>query len=77
VHHLWPKSWGGPDERYNLACVCTGGGTDHHAQLVPQGPHLLLGNPNDPYGLHLVHRDDLAALAALAEHQARAGPEAA
>lgn len=74
VHHLWPKSWGGTDERHNLACVCTGGGTDHHAQLAPQGPHLLLGNPNDPFGLHLVHRDDLPELA---DRDARAGPDAA
>jgi hypothetical protein len=80
VHHLWPRSWGGDDRRHNLACVCTGGGTDHHAQLAPQGPYLLLGNPNDPHGLHLVHRDDLPGLAQLAEHttnDARAGPDAA
>jgi hypothetical protein len=80
VHHLWPRSWGGDDRRHNLACVCTGGGTDHHAQLAPQGPYLLLGNPNDAHGLHLVHRDDLPGLAQLAENttsEARAGPDAA
>src|SRR5262249_57176395 len=37
VHHLWPRSWGGTDEIFNLACVCAGGGTDHHAQLAPHG----------------------------------------
>jgi hypothetical protein len=73
VHHLWPRSWGGTDEQSNLAAVCTGGGTDHHPQLAPHGPHLLLGNPNRPDGLRLVHRDDLARDPA----QARAGPTAA
>jgi hypothetical protein len=37
-------------------------------------------NPNDPHGLHLVHRDDLPGLAQLAEqstNEARAGPDAA
>jgi hypothetical protein len=72
VHHLWPVSWGGGDERSNLASVCAGGGTDHHAQLAPQGPYLLLGNPNRPDGLALVHRDDLPALAALAVAEAAA-----
>jgi hypothetical protein len=77
VHHLWPRSWGGGDEIANLAAVCTGGGTDHHAQLVPHGPYALLGNPNQPDELALIHRDDLPALADLAATQARAGPTAA
>jgi hypothetical protein len=66
VHHLWPKSWGGSDDQSNLAGVCVGGGTDHHADLVPHGPWLLLGNPNRVDGLRLVHRDELAELARLA-----------
>jgi hypothetical protein len=66
VHHLWPKSWGGGDAQSNLASICVAGGTDHHAQLVPHGPWLLLGNPNRPDGLRLVHRDELPALAAQA-----------
>jgi hypothetical protein len=57
VHHLWPRSWGGSDDPSNLAAVCVGGGTDHHAQLAPHGPYLLVGNPNQPDGLRLVHRD--------------------
>jgi len=65
VHHLWPKSWGGSDDQSNLASVCVGGGTDHHADLAPHGPRLLLGNPNRPDGLRLVHRDDLAGIARL------------
>ncbi|MFA5884586.1 MAG: DUF222 domain-containing protein [Acidimicrobiia bacterium] len=73
VHHLWPASWGGSDEIWNLATVCT----VHHARLAPQGSLLLLGNPNDPAGLPLIHRDDLAALAQLAADGARAGSEAA
>ena len=66
VHHLWPKSWGGSDEQSNLAGVCVGGGTDHHADLAPHGPWLLLGNPNRTDGLRLVHRNQLPELAHLA-----------
>ena len=66
VHHLWPKSWGGTDDPSNLAGVCVGGGTDHHTDLAPHGPWLLLGNPNRVDGLRLVHRDQLAELARLA-----------
>jgi len=76
VHHLIPRSWGGTDELSSLAAVCTGGGR-HHGMLVPHGPYLLLGNPNQPDGLALVHRDDLPALAQLAARQSRAGPDAA
>jgi len=70
VHHLWPSSWGGSDDLWNLATVCT----THHAQLAPQGRLLLLGNPNNPAGLSLIDRDDLPKLAELAATQARAGP---
>ena len=59
IHHMVPVSWGGTDAIANLATVCTGGVTDHHATLVPHGPWVLLGNPNQPDGLELVHRDDL------------------
>jgi hypothetical protein len=70
-------SWGGGDDQSNLALVCVGGGTDHHAQLAPHGAYLLLGNPNAVDGLHLVRVDQLAELAELAADQARAGPKAA
>jgi hypothetical protein len=73
VHHLWPRSWGGSDEIANLAAVCVGGGTDHHPPLAPQGPYLLLGNPNQPDGLRLVHRDQLGEPG----EPIRAGPNAA
>jgi hypothetical protein len=73
VHHLWPASWGGTDDLWNLATVCT----THHAQLSPQGRLLLLANPNHPAGLSLIDRDDLPALAALAADRSRAGPDAA
>jgi hypothetical protein len=66
VHHLWPKSWGGSDDPINLAGMCVGGGTDHHADLAPHGPWLLLGNPNRVDGLRLVHRDQLTELARIA-----------
>ena len=59
IHHLVPRSWGGTDEISNLACVCTGGATDHHATLVPHGLWVLLGNPNQPDGLALVLRSEL------------------
>ena len=62
IHHLWPRSWGGTDDISNLAAVCVGGGTDHHPMLVPHGPWLLLGNPNQPDGLRLVHRDQIPDL---------------
>ena len=61
-HHLWPRSWGGTDDLSNRAAVCSGGTADHHLKLVPHGPWLLLGNPNQPDGLHLLHRDDLPDL---------------
>ncbi|MFA5884345.1 MAG: HNH endonuclease signature motif containing protein [Acidimicrobiia bacterium] len=73
VHHCWPSSWGGGDEIWNLATVCA----IHHARLAPQGPLLLLGNPNNPAGLSLIDRDDLPKLAQLAADRARAGSEAA
>jgi hypothetical protein len=41
--------------------------------LAPAGPWLLLGNPNLPDGLNLVHRDQLAELIV---HAIRAGPHA-
>ena len=70
---VWPVSWGGSDELWNLAAVCW----HHHHQLAPQGRWLLLGNPNHPAGLSLIDRDDLPQLATLAADHARAGPEAA
>ena len=76
VHHLWPVSWGGSDDPSNLALVCDGG-ADHHGMLAPEGPYLLLGNPNLPDGLHLIRVEDLPALAQLAAASARAKPEAA
>jgi hypothetical protein len=71
VHHLVPVSWGGSDEIANLAALCTGGGRDHHGLLVPQGPYLLAGNPNQPDGLRLTRRD------AAETAEARAGPPTA
>ena len=52
IHHLRPRSWAGTDEPSNLAAVCVGAG--HHQMLVPHGPFALVGNPNQPDGLHLV-----------------------
>ena len=63
VHHLRPRSWGGTDDISDLAAVCTAGG--HHQMLVPHGPWALVGNPNQPDGLRLVHLDDLTVEDAL------------
>jgi hypothetical protein len=77
VHHLRPRSWGGTDDPSNLATVCTPAG--HHPMLVPNGPWALVGNPNLPDGLRLVHLDDLNAEQAeqLGLPPPRAGPAAA
>jgi len=55
VHHLRPGSWGGRDELANLAAVCA----PHHRLLIPHGTQVLIGNPNQPDGLHLVELADL------------------
>jgi HNH endonuclease len=62
VHHLRPRSWGGTDDIANLAAVCTIAG--HHQMLVPHGPWALVGNPNRPDGLRLVHLTEAEAEAA-------------
>jgi hypothetical protein len=55
VHHLRPRTWGGSDEISNLAAVAS----VHHPMLIPNGPYALVGNPNLPDGLRMVHIDDL------------------
>jgi hypothetical protein len=77
VRHLRPKSWGGGDQFSDLAAVCVPGG--HHQMLVPHGLWALVGNPNLPDGLRLVHLDDLAAEQAqqLGRPPPDAGPNAA
>ncbi len=59
VHHLRPRSWGGTDDIAGLAAVCRSAG--HHGLLVPTGKWALVGNPNQPDGLRLVHVDHLTA----------------
>ena len=63
IHHLRPQSWGGSDDPSDLAAVCTAGG--HHQMLIPHGPWALVGNPNQPDGLRLVHLDELTEADAL------------
>jgi hypothetical protein len=72
IHHLRPRSWGGTDEISNLAAVCT----SDHPDLVPHGPWALVGNPNQPDGLHRVRLDDLTPhqAAELGRPPPRAGP---
>jgi hypothetical protein len=55
VHHLRPRTWGGNDDISNLAAVAS----VHHPMLIPNGPYALVGNPNLPDGLQMVHIDDL------------------
>jgi Domain of unknown function (DUF222)/HNH endonuclease len=77
IHHLRPRSWGGTDDASNLATVCVTSG--HHQMLVPHGPWALVGNPNRPDGLRLVHLDHLTHEDArqLGLPPPRAGPNAA
>jgi hypothetical protein len=55
VHHLRPRIWGGTDDISNLAAIAP----SHHPQLIPHGRYALVGNPNVPDGLRMVHIDDL------------------
>ncbi len=75
VHHLRPRSWGGTDEISNLATVAN----VHHPILIPNGPYALVGNPNLPDGLRMVHIDDLTPDQAtqVGLPPRRAGPNAA
>jgi hypothetical protein len=54
-HHIQPRSWGGSDEISNIVAVAS----VHHPMLVPNGPYALVGNPNLPDGMELVHIDHL------------------
>ena len=56
LHHLVPQSQGGADLPSNLAGVCP----HHHQLLVPNGAYWLLGDPEQPDELVLIHRDELA-----------------
>jgi hypothetical protein len=55
VHHLRPRTWGGSDEISNLATVAS----VHHPLLIPNGPSALVGNPNVPDRLRMVHVSEL------------------
>ena len=75
AHHLRPKSWGGSDDPSNLAAVAS----VHHPMLIPNGPYALVGNPNLPDGLRMVHINDLTPDEAqqVGLPPRRAGPSAA
>jgi hypothetical protein len=75
VHHIRPRTWGGTDELSNLAAVAS----VHHPLLIPNGPYALVGNPNLPDGMRMVHVDDLtpAEAAQVGLPAKRAGPGAA
>ena len=57
-HHLVPRSEGGGHEPENV--VLAGRPCGHHQMLVPNGPSILEGDPSQPDGLRVVHRDALA-----------------
>ena len=75
AHHLRPRTRGGTDEISNLAAVAS----VHHPVLIPNGPYALVGNPNLPDGLRMVHIDDLTPDEArhVGLPPRRAGPHAA
>ena len=75
AHHLRPRSWGGTDDPSNLAAVAS----VHHPMLIPNGPWALVGNPNLPDGLRMVHINDLTPDEAqqVGLPPRRAGPNAA
>jgi hypothetical protein len=75
VHHLRPRTSGGSDKISNLAAVAN----VHHPMLIPNGPYALVGNPNLPDGLRMVHIDDLTPdeAAQVGLPPSRAGPKSA
>ena len=75
VHHIRPRTWGGGDEISNLATVAS----VHHPMLIPNGPYALVGNPNLPDGLRMVHIHDLSREEAeqVGLPRSRAGPKRA
>jgi hypothetical protein len=63
IHHLNPVTYVGDcHDPGELAAVCP----HHHHLLEPHGRYRLVGDPSEPDGLRLVHKDDLV--------DARAGP---
>jgi hypothetical protein len=75
VHHLRPRTWGGSDEISNLATVAS----VHHPLLIRNGPYALVGNPNVPDGLRMVHVSELTPEEAeqVGPPRKRAGPNVA
>jgi len=55
AHHIVPRSEGGATDKHNVVLVCR---IDHRL-LVPQGTHLIEGDPEQPDGLVWRHRDEL------------------
>jgi hypothetical protein len=65
AHHIVPKSWGGRTDKHNVVLVCS----THHRRLIPHGPWVLDGDPEQPDGLAWHRLDD-------GDVEARAGPAA-
>ena len=56
IHHMNPVSqFGETTDVHDLAGVCR----PCHRMLVPNGPYWLVGDPEQPGDLHLVHRSEM------------------
>ncbi len=60
AHHLVPVTWGGHTHRKQVAYLCR----NHHRLMEPHGTQRLVGDPDLPDGLRVIH----------VGAQARAGP---
>lgn len=66
IHHMYPVAeFGETTDVHTLVGVCT----PDHRLLPPHGPYMLVGDPEQPEPLRLVHRDDLPP-----DEQSRDGP---
>ncbi len=66
AHHIVPRCRGGCTDKHNVVLVCS----THHHRLIPHGPWVLDGDPEQPDGLHWHRLDDDTDI------EARAGPAA-
>jgi hypothetical protein len=65
AHHIVPRCQGGRTDKHNVVLVCS----THHRRLIPHGPWVLDGDPEQPDGLARHRLDDT-------DIEARAGPAA-
>jgi len=65
AHHIVPRCRGGYTDKHNVVLVCR----THHHRLIPHGPWVLDGDPEQPDGMCWHRIDDT-------DIEARAGPAA-